>query len=171
MPKRCFFGKSVDITHICWTEIIQRVFNPNRSLGLAWILSFRRLDFVWLLTKKWARCLPNLGTLLTQHGHGAYPGWAELTTDSCPIMAYYNIRIPAFRLLPMHGKKNIAQEKDLSDILFLDTSAYFTTLMTRGATLLPSMRTRKTGALTSEREVRVDVICRDERRRPAVLYT
>ncbi len=23
--------------------------NPNRSLGLAWILSFRRVDFVWLL--------------------------------------------------------------------------------------------------------------------------
>ena len=55
--------------------------------------------------------------------------------------------------------------------VFIDTSSYFTTLMTRGATLLPSMRTRKTGALTSEREVRADVICRDERRRPAVLYT
>ena len=125
LPKRCFFGKSVDITHICWTEIIQRVFNPNRSLGLAWILSFRRLDFVWLLTKKWARCLPNLGTLLTQHGHGAYPGWAELTTDSCPIRTYCNIRIPAFRLLPMHGKKNIAQEKDLSDILFFGYISLF----------------------------------------------
>ena len=25
------------------------VFNPNRSLGLAWILLFRRVDFVWLL--------------------------------------------------------------------------------------------------------------------------
>ncbi|KIP57214.1 hypothetical protein, partial [Prevotella pectinovora] len=24
-------------------------FNPNRSLGLAWILFFRRVDFVWLL--------------------------------------------------------------------------------------------------------------------------
>ena len=24
-------------------------FNPNRSLGLAWILFFRRMDFVWLL--------------------------------------------------------------------------------------------------------------------------
>ena len=24
-------------------------FNPNRSLGLAWILLFRRMDFVWLL--------------------------------------------------------------------------------------------------------------------------
>ena len=24
-------------------------FNPNRSLGLAWILLFRRVDFVWLL--------------------------------------------------------------------------------------------------------------------------
>ena len=23
--------------------------NPNRSLGLAWILFFRRVDFVWLL--------------------------------------------------------------------------------------------------------------------------
>ncbi|MCI6047323.1 MAG: hypothetical protein MR736_01910, partial [Prevotella pectinovora] len=23
--------------------------NPNRSLGLAWILLFRRMDFVWLL--------------------------------------------------------------------------------------------------------------------------
>ena len=23
--------------------------NPNRSLGLAWILLFRRVDFVWLL--------------------------------------------------------------------------------------------------------------------------
>ena len=23
--------------------------SPNRSLGLAWILSFRRVDFVWLL--------------------------------------------------------------------------------------------------------------------------
>ena len=26
-------------------------FNPNRSLGLAWILFFRRVDFVWLLTQ------------------------------------------------------------------------------------------------------------------------
>ena len=25
------------------------VLNPNRSLGLAWILFFRRVDFVWLL--------------------------------------------------------------------------------------------------------------------------
>ncbi|KIP62251.1 hypothetical protein ST45_05680 [Prevotella pectinovora] len=25
------------------------IFNPNRSLGLAWILLFRRVDFVWLL--------------------------------------------------------------------------------------------------------------------------
>ena len=24
-------------------------FNPNRSVGLAWILLFRRMDFVWLL--------------------------------------------------------------------------------------------------------------------------
>ena len=23
--------------------------NPNRSLGLAWIFDFRRVDFVWLL--------------------------------------------------------------------------------------------------------------------------
>ena len=40
-------------------------------------------------------------------------------------MAYYNIRIPAFRLLPMHGKKNIAQEKDLSDILFFGYISLF----------------------------------------------
>ena len=235
LPIRCFFGKSVDITHTCWTEIIQRGFNPNRSLGLAWILSFRRVDFVWLLTKKWARCLPNWGTMLAQHGHGACPGWAELTTDSCPISSCCNIRIPAFRLLPMHGTKKYRPRKrperysffepytpaarihlplaarirspdmltcnqtiqtiennhlvanclyikalqqktrrsDDFDVFFeiIDTSSYFTTLMTRGATLLPSMRTRKTGALTSEREVRADVICRDERRRPAVLYT
>ena len=25
--------------------------NPNRSLGLAWILLFRRVDFVWILMK------------------------------------------------------------------------------------------------------------------------
>ena len=24
-------------------------FSPNRPLGLAWILTFRRVDFVWLL--------------------------------------------------------------------------------------------------------------------------
>ena len=28
---------------------VKSVFNPNRSLGLAWILFFRRMDFVWLL--------------------------------------------------------------------------------------------------------------------------
>ncbi|WP_288309983.1 hypothetical protein, partial [uncultured Prevotella sp.] len=27
------------------------IFNPNRSLGLAWILLFRRVDFVWILMK------------------------------------------------------------------------------------------------------------------------
>ena len=27
-------------------------FNPNRSLGLAWILIFRRVDFGWLLTQR-----------------------------------------------------------------------------------------------------------------------
>ena len=26
---------------------------------------------------KWARCLPNRGTLLTHPGHAAYPSWAR----------------------------------------------------------------------------------------------
>ena len=30
-------------------EFALRIINPNRPLGLAWILIFRRVDFVWLL--------------------------------------------------------------------------------------------------------------------------
>ena len=36
--------------------------NPNRSLGLAWILFFRRVDFVWLL-------MSNSGLLRIKNGH------------------------------------------------------------------------------------------------------
>ena len=30
-------------------ELLTHPLNPNRSLGLAWILIFRRVDFGWLL--------------------------------------------------------------------------------------------------------------------------
>ena len=32
-----------------------------------------------------ATCLPMLGNVLTQSGHAAYPGWADLLSDVCPI--------------------------------------------------------------------------------------
>ena len=34
---------------------------------------------------KWARCLPNWGTLLAHHGQRACPCWADLLSDTCPI--------------------------------------------------------------------------------------
>ena len=44
-----FFQKTLERRYmiICSTQCC--LFNPNRSLGLAWILFFRRVDFVWLL--------------------------------------------------------------------------------------------------------------------------
>ena len=117
--------------------------NPNRLLGLAWILFFRRVDFVWLLMsnsellriknkqktpykkqktassykilslnglmtvlglyKKWARCLPNRGKLLSQQGHAACPCWAELLSDTCPISSFCSTHITVFRILPTHA--------------------------------------------------------------------
>ena len=32
-----------------------------------------------------ATCLPMLGNVLAQSGHAAYPGWADLLSDVCPI--------------------------------------------------------------------------------------
>ena len=34
--------------------------------------------------KKWASCLPMLGTLLTQVGYAAYPGWAQSEPKTYP---------------------------------------------------------------------------------------
>ena len=34
--------------------------------------------------KKWASCLPMLGTLLTQVGHAACPGWAQSEPKTYP---------------------------------------------------------------------------------------
>ena len=38
-----------------------------------------------VLYVKWARCLPNRGTLLAHHGQRACPSWAESVSDVCPI--------------------------------------------------------------------------------------
>ncbi|KIP62869.1 hypothetical protein ST44_05305 [Prevotella pectinovora] len=34
---------------VFYAQTVIRPFNPNRSLGLAWILLFRKMDFVWFL--------------------------------------------------------------------------------------------------------------------------
>ena len=52
---------------------------------------------------KWARRLPNWGTLLAHHGQRACPGWADLLSDVCPISSYCNTNIPVFRILPTHA--------------------------------------------------------------------
>ena len=47
--------------------------------------------------------MPNRGTLLTQQGHAAYPGWADLLSDICPISDCCNTHIPVFMILPTHS--------------------------------------------------------------------
>ena len=51
----------------------------------------------------WERCLPNRGKVLTQQGHAAYPGWADLLSDICPISDCCNTHIPVFMILPTHS--------------------------------------------------------------------
>ena len=70
-----FFNWEIKTTILIISKTVSKPFNPNRSLGLAWILFFRRVDFVWLL-------MSNSGLLLIKNEQKS-PYKKQKTASSC----------------------------------------------------------------------------------------
>ena len=84
-----------------------------------------KLEAQWLYVLKWARCLPNRGTLLSHHGQAACPGWAELVSDTCPIHSYFQSSANACNschlTIPLISKpsRQLADNREIVNCLFV----------------------------------------------------
>lgn len=65
--------------------VINRVF--HNCVGRIKLYVMDRVNMYFL----GARCLPHMGKLLSQHGQAAFPGWAELLSNGCPIQAFISM--------------------------------------------------------------------------------
>ncbi|KIP56564.1 hypothetical protein ST41_07155 [Prevotella pectinovora] len=73
-----FFNWEIKTTILIISKTVSKPFIPNRSLGLAWILFFRRMDFVWLL-------MSNSGLLRIKNGQKT-PYKKQKTASSIKIL-------------------------------------------------------------------------------------